>query len=125
MFGKHCLHKKWADLWDIVGDDLDMFMQTECQRTHSWCPPGRWATPPGFSRWKARHNVGCAPAEFSWCGYDFRGIALTLGLVLKMHDTKQGHAWGTAAFHYASAVGALLIWLWIQSLPLSAARAGT
>ena len=52
-------------------------------------------------------------------------VALTLGLVLKMHDTKQGHAWGTAAFHYASAVGALLIWLWIQSLPLSAARAGT
>ena len=44
-------------------------------------------------------------------------VGLTLGLVLKMYDTKRGRAWGTAAFHYAVAVGLLLIWLWIQSLP--------
>ena len=59
------------------------------------------------------------------CGLMWRYIGglvgLVLGLVLKMHDTKRRHAWGTAAFHYAIAVGLLLIWSWIQSLPLAGA----
>ena len=44
---------------------------------------------------------------------------LALGLVCKMHDTAGGRAWGTAAFHYATGAGAVLLWLWAQSLPLA------
>lgn len=40
------------------------------------------------------------------------------GLVLKMYDTTGRGAWGTAAFHYATAVGWATFWSWSQTLPM-------
>jgi hypothetical protein len=39
------------------------------------------------------------------------------GLVLKMYDTMGLGAWGTAAFHYATAAGWASFWAWSQTLP--------
>ena len=56
------------------------------------------------------------------CGLLWRYVAgvggMALGLLMKMLDTAQGRAWGTAAFHYAMGGGAVMLWLWVQSLPL-------
>ena len=41
------------------------------------------------------------------------------GLVLKMYDTTGRGAWGTAAFHYSTAIGWALFWSWSQTLPLA------
>ena len=39
------------------------------------------------------------------------------GLVLKMVDTTGRGAWGTAAFHWATAIGWTFLWSWSQTLP--------
>ena len=39
------------------------------------------------------------------------------GLVLKMYDTQNIGAWGTAAFHYVTAFGWTCFWAWSQTLP--------
>ena len=39
------------------------------------------------------------------------------GLVLKMYDTTGRGAWGTAAFHYATALGWTYFYSWSQTLP--------
>lgn len=43
---------------------------------------------------------------------------LLYGPVLKFVDTSGQGVWGTAAFHYAAAIGVVLLWAWTQTLPL-------
>ena len=40
------------------------------------------------------------------------------GLTVKMVDTTGKGAWGTAAFHYGTAIGWALFWSWSQTLPV-------
>ena len=39
------------------------------------------------------------------------------GVALKMFDTTGAGAWGTAVFHYSTAVGWAFVWAWSQTLP--------
>ena len=46
------------------------------------------------------------------------GIGMVfVGLVVKMMDTTGKRPWGTAAFHYATALGWTMFWSWSQTLP--------
>lgn len=55
------------------------------------------------------------------CGEIWRfvlGMGLVFcGITLKMVDTTGRGAWGTAAFHYCTAVGWTVFWSWSQTLP--------
>jgi hypothetical protein len=44
------------------------------------------------------------------------------GLALKMYDTTGRGTWGTAAFHYATALGWTSFWAWTQTLPAEQGR---